>query len=638
MPFRTLLTTLLVLLATAPGAAASPTTTPQTAMPPAAAAPASAGIEWLELAPGTIRRALAEDRLILLVLDVPWSEAAKVANESVFTDARVIEAVRAGYLPVRLRADIHPDVRARYPAEAWPDINLLLPDGTPLFFQSKDGQGEPRRMTATLLAPASLAQLLTEARAYYELEGARAVELARKQAVQIRDTARPTQGKIEEQMVLGIATQFQSTFDPEARYFGGPPRLPRFDLIEFMLEFGAEQGDPWRTMGLASLETLVSKLTDPADGGLYRMASGLDWSDPQKEKLLDRNGRLLDLQTLAFRVTGRRSLREQALRTAAFLTGSLGNADGSFAAALCSACPGGRDGTVLAGANAVAAGALIRAGAALNDPSLVTRGLAGASFLRERRWRAGRGVAHAVVDGEGVLTIYLEDLAETAMTFLSAYEATGEKAWLDAAADLAKVAVSNLRDAGTGALADRVVDPAAPGLLRIPLFPLEANCHMVRVLVRLFWLTGERRYSDAARDILKAFAESYRRAPLVVPSYGLAAYEFHYPPIRVVVTARAGDPAGDALRRSALGAEFPFLTVLTLDPATDAERMRGAGLAITSGAGLTGLYGAAQSTRLTEPAAVRGALADLRERVMAERNAKAPPPPRPDTGRPGIPR
>jgi hypothetical protein len=54
-------------------------------------------------------------------------------------------------------------------------------------------------------------------------------------------------------------------------------------------------------------------------------------------------------------------------------------------------------------------------------------------------------------------------------------------------------AVSNLRDTGTGALADRVSDPAAPGLLRYPLFPLEANSHMARVLVRLFWLSGERR-------------------------------------------------------------------------------------------------------------------------------------------------
>jgi len=633
MTCRPILPSVLLLLATAlPGAAMATTT------PAPAAAPAAAGIEWHDLVPGTIRRALAEDRLLLLVLEVPWSEAAKAANETVFTDPRVIEAVRAGYLPVRMRADIHADVRARYPAEAWPDINILLPDGTPLFFTPKEGQGEPRRMTATLLAPQAMAQLLTEARSYYETEGARAVEVARKQVAQIRDTARPTAGKIEEPMVQGIATQLQSTFDPEARYFGGPPRLPRFDLVEFMIEFGAERGDPWRTMGMASLETIVAKLTDPADGALYRMASGLDWSEPQKEKLLDRNGRLLELQTLGFRATGRRSFRDQALRTAAFLTGSLGNADGSFAGALGAACPGGRDGTVLAGANAVAASALMRAGAALGEPALVERGLAAATFLKERRWRAGRGVARAVVDGEGVLTIYLEDLAETAMAFLSAYEVTGQRAWLDAAADIAKVAVSNLRDSGTGALADRIADPAAPGLLRFPLFPLEANSHMARALVRLFWLTGERRYADVARDILKAFAESYRRAALLMPSYGLAAYEYHFPPIRVVVTARAGEPGGDALRRAALGAEFPFVTVLTLDPAVDAERMQSVGLTITPGAGLLALYGGQGSPRLTDPAAVRGALAALRERAIAARTTKEPAAPAPATGRPGIPR
>jgi uncharacterized protein YyaL (SSP411 family) len=484
----------------------------------------------------------------------------------------------------------------------------------------------------------TLAQLLSEARVYYQVEGTNAVDVARKQVAQIKDTARPTAGKIEEAMVQGIATQLQSTFDPEARYFGGPPRLPRFDLIEFMIEFGAQQGDPWRTMGIASLETIVTKLTDPADGGLYRMASGLDWSEPQKEKLLDRNARLLELQTLAFRITGRRSARDEALKTATFLSGSLGNADGSFSAALCAACPGGRDATVLSGANAVAAAALMRAGAALEDPALVERGLAAARFLKERRWRAGQGVAHAVVAGEGVLPLYLENLAETAMAFISAYEITGQKAWLDAATDIAKTAVSNLRDTGTGALADRVSDPAAPGLLRYPLFPLEANSHMARVLVRLFWLSGERRYADAARDILRAFAESYRRAALIMPSYALAAYEYHYPPIRVVVTARGGDPAGDALRQAALGADFPFVTVLSLDPATDAERIRSAGLAITPGAALIALYEGLESPRLTDPGAVRGALAALRERAVAARATKAPPPPKADTGRPGIPR
>ncbi|MCU0253952.1 MAG: DUF255 domain-containing protein [Acidobacteria bacterium] len=638
MPFRALLSIVLLLsfAAALPQPALASATSASSAP---AAAPAAAGITWFDLVPGTIRRAVAEDRLILLVLEVPWSEAVKVANETVFTDPRVIEAIRAGYLPVRVRADVHADVRARHPAEGWPGVNILLPDGSPLFYQPKGGQGEPRRMTATLLAPGSMAQLLTEARSYYEVEGPRAVELARKQLTQIKETARPVAGKIEEPMVQGIATQLQSTFDAEARYFGGPPRLPRFDLIEFMLEFGAEQGDPWRTMGTASLDTLTTKLTDPADGALYRMATGLDWSDPQKEKLLDRNGRLLELQTLVFRLSGRRSARDQVLRTAAFLTDTLGLPDGSFAAASCGACPGGRDDTVLAGPNAIAAAALIRAGAALNESKLVERGLAAASFLKERRWRAGRGVARAVVNGEGVLPIFLEDLAETAMAFVAAYEVTGQSAWLDAAIDIAKVALSNLRSEGTAALADRIADPAAPGLLRYPLFPLEANSHMVRALIRLSYLTGERRYAEAAREILKAFADSYRRASLIIPSYGLAAYEYHYPPIRVAVMARAGDPAGDGLRRAALGAEFPFVTVLTLDPAVDLERLKAARLTVSPLASLVGLYGDEQSPRLSDPAVVRGALAELRERVMAERNKKAAPPsPPPGGGRPGIPR
>jgi len=606
-----------------------------TAGPPAAAA----ALEWFDLSPGVIRRALAEDRLILLLLDVPWSEAVKVADETLWTSPEVIAEVKAGYLPVRVRADVRPDLRARFPAEGWPGINLLLPDASPMFFAPSEGGGEARRMSATLLPAERMAALLREARLYYEVEGPKVRELSQKETAAIRETAKPKGGKIDETMVLGIGTQLQSTFDPEARYFGGPPRLPRFDLIEFMDYLGAELGEPWATMGNASLDTLVAKLTDPDDGALYRLALGLEWEDPQKEKLLDRNARLLELQALAFRLTGRRSYRDQALRTARFLSARLGNADGSFAGAICESCPGGRDDAVLAGANAVASAALIRAGATFGEVALVERGLAGASFLKRARWRPARGVAHAVVGDQGILTLYLDDLAETAWAFLAAYEATGEPEWLDAAADLAKTAVANLRDPRTGALADTIVDPSAPGLLGVPLFPLEANSRMVRVLVRLFWLTSERRYSDAARDALTSFAESYRRAPLLMPSYAQAAYEYHYPPLRVVVTARAGDPAGDELRRAALGAAFPFVTVLSLDPTRDRERILGAGLTLTPAAGLIGFHGALSTARLVDPATVRGALAELREQYLASRSKPAPAAEQdPVSGRPGIPR
>lgn len=610
--------------------------TPAESAPPG---PATTTLEWLDLTPGVIRRALAEDRLILLLLDVPWSEAVKVADEALWSDPEVIAAVKSGYLPVRVRADVRPDLRARFPAEGWPGINLLLPDASPMFFAPPEGETEPRRMTATLLPPEKMAGLLREARLYYEIEGPRVRELSRKETEKIRETARPSPEKLDETMVLGIATQLQSTFDPEARYFGGPPRLPRFDLIEFMGYVGAELGEPWRTMGGASLDTLAAKLTDPEDGALYRLALGLDWEDPQKEKLLDRNARLLELQALAFRLTGRRSYRDQALRTGSFLTARLGNADGSFAAAVCAPCPGGRDEAVLAGANAAAAAALIRAGAALGEGALVERGLAGARFLRDTRWRAGRGVARAVIGGEGLLTLSLEDLAETAWAFLAAYEATGDRTWLDAAADIARTGVANLRDPKTGALADSLVDPAAPGLLGVPLYPIEANSQMVRVLVRLFWLTGERRYADAAREVLRSFADSYRRVPLLMPSYALAAYEYHYPPIRVVVTGRADDPAAAALRHAALGSAFPFVTVLTLDPQRDRERILGAGLAISPAAGLTGYHGTLSTERLVDPGAVRGALAELREQFIAAKSKPAPAPKKaPISGRPGIPR
>ncbi|MFN7966081.1 MAG: hypothetical protein U0V87_10390 [Acidobacteriota bacterium] len=213
----------------------------------------------------------------------------------------------------------------------------------------------------------------------------------------------------------------------------------------------------------------MSKKLIDADGGMQRMAIGLDWNR-SPEKLLDRNARMLDLLTLQFRRSGRKSDREQLLKVAKFITEKLGQADGSFASAVCEGCPGGRDTTVLTDANAMASAALIRAGAVTNETDLVGRGLSGARFLRANRYVRNQGVAHAI-EGKGILLpLYLDDLAATAETFFTAYQATGDTTWLRDGGEIVLLAVDNLMDKSLGALRDALPPAGAPAPCNVRCF------------------------------------------------------------------------------------------------------------------------------------------------------------------------
>ncbi|MDQ7006289.1 MAG: DUF255 domain-containing protein [Acidobacteriota bacterium] len=591
--------------------------------PPPAAAQA-AGL-WKPFGPAAFRRAQGTDRLILLVLEVPWSEYSTRARNEVWNQPEVVEAIRERYVAIRERADIRPDLTRRYPAEGWPAVSILLPDGTPLRMLSEE-TGQPRRVTSGFRPAASMARLLTVASDFYRARRSDAIRMSREGETQIRESSPPTAGKVGESLTWALVSRMESTFDKEHRYFGGPPRIPRFDLIELLLTAGVERRkESTRVMGSAAINTLATHLVDAERGGLYRMALGLEWERPQKEKLLDRNARWLDLLTLRFRISGKRSDRDAALSQARWILEHLDNGDGSLAAAVCASCPDGIDRTVLTGDQAQASAALIRCGAATGDTAILERGLAGARFLREHRYKPGRGMPRAVVDGTGQPpgNLVLEDLAESAWAFIEAYQVTGDKAWLETARDLARTTLANLRDPATGALRDVVPAPSGPMPLRRAVYPQKANARMVRVLVRLHYLgQGERLWRKAAQEILKAFGGSYDRVGLFIPAYALALYEFHFSPEMAVVVARKDQEEGAALRRAAMGSAFPFTLVKTMDPATEPKAIVAAGFSIQARPGLFPFYDGLGGRRIEVPGGVRAALHDLREKRL-EQKARA---------------
>lgn len=99
---------------------------------PALRAPAEPRVAFQEWSPQALARARAEGRLVLLHLTAFWSRDGRVMEETTYADEKIAAWIAARAVPVRLDADLHPELAERYGVGAWPTTALLDADGRAL--------------------------------------------------------------------------------------------------------------------------------------------------------------------------------------------------------------------------------------------------------------------------------------------------------------------------------------------------------------------------------------------------------------------------------------------------------------------------------------------------------------------------
>ena len=131
------------------------------------------------------------------------------------------------------------------------------------------------------------------------------------------------------------------------------------------------------------------------------------------------------------------------------------------------------------------ASAAIKAGRALNDPSLSEFAIRSLERVALLCYRPGGGMAH-YYDGEAQVRGLLDDQIAMAAAQLDAFEATGNIVYEMLAEELALHAVNLMWDGDGGGFFDRTSDEAADvGLLGERRKPFAANCAAARLLDRL---------------------------------------------------------------------------------------------------------------------------------------------------------
>ncbi len=478
-------------------------------------------IKWHVWGDVAFEKARVEDSLVFLSISATWCHWCHVMDETAFSDANVRELLNTQFVPVRIDADVRPDVDHRYNQGGWPTISVLTPSGIAV-------------TGGTYFDAPALIELLQQARSRYQQERDELSQRISDFEKSVRDRLEETVVPLEadtERIIDQLSTYAIFSFDHEHPGFGESPKFPHPHMILFMSELAVEEGDE----SLLELPSLVlSTMTerpvyDHHEGGFFRYSVRRDWEEPHTEKIVEDNAWLIlayaqmyaSTKNDLFLETARQSV-EYLLKTFTRHDGLLGSsqdADSSYyrdpidKRTRRDAPP--VDARAFTPANAASLLALRRVAAASGDSSIANAADRLRDVLIAHLPEKGRPFPH-MTEGSSSQTL-LRGNALAALAFLHEDD--------DAAAVGLRVldSIDDLWWPSKGVYADRATSTSDIGMLRYPLFPLDENAFVAIALLIAAQLTRETSYAEKARLIIGSLQDQLQEYEYLGAALGLAA-------------------------------------------------------------------------------------------------------------------
>ena len=220
---------------------------------------------WHPWSTAAFQRAHASGRPVLLSLVTGWSAACAEMEAHVFALPAVAAAIEAYAVPIRVDADIRPDIAERYGLGGWPTTVWLTPDGEmltggtyvdaeTLIARLRDVAERFKRDRVTLLQQASVA------RAQRRAPGESGVTAS-----------------AQEMTLEDIRERLLTEYDEEHAGFGRDEKFPLASPIRFALQ----TRDPdLLDIAVRTLDRIAdSEISDPQTGAFYRSANR-SWNNP----------------------------------------------------------------------------------------------------------------------------------------------------------------------------------------------------------------------------------------------------------------------------------------------------------------------------------------------------------------------
>jgi len=524
----------------------------------------AADILWRPWGREAFDEAAAADKPILLCLTAVWCHWCQQMDETTYSEPDLIALINETFIPVRVDADQYPHVHDRYIAAGWPTNAFLTPTGEVLW----SGTYIPAEQFEAVAQSVRTAWLERRAELAAEIDRRRkALEAAR---------GRPSSaGLVRREAADDVLSAIQESFDLRNGGFGEEPKYPTPDAIELLLLRAHTSPDDLRLATMTLDGMIAGELWDAVEGGFYRYALRADWTQPQTEKLLGLNARLLRVYAQGAQVAERADFARIAERTYAWgkmlkqpsgLWGGSQSADPEYYA---ESADGRRsrtapliDPVIYTSSNAQWIRALADAGARLEHPGWIEEA-ANAFDLLFAEMRASTGLMYHYrePDAQPQLATLLADSADTAAAAVTLAEVTGRTAYADIARDL----VATIEDqlwADESGFYDRTRTPHDVGVLRYRDRPFDLNADMARLLLDMLHATGDRSCRAMAERTLAVLSPLAGRYGVGAAGFAIAVHEFFDPSPRVFVVG-SGVAAAE-LRRAALRVPHTGMRVWTL--------------------------------------------------------------------------
>lgn len=476
-------------------------------------------IAWLEWSKEAFEKAKREDKPILLDIHGVWCHWCHIADKTTYSDEIVIDTVNEKFVPIKVDTDKRPDINERYNQGGWPTTAFLSPDGALI-------------AGATYVPPAQLATMLEQVWNYYKNN---------KNKIKPELQSHENEKGDVKSVLDDVAEEVVASFDTEYGGFGSQPKFPFPDTIELaMLKY--RKGDKtFLRLATKTLDGMVG-IFDGVAGGFYRYSVTRNWDEPHYEKMLETNAQLILNYLHAYQLAGSDKYKIIAERTADYLLSTLHGPYGFYG----SQDADGEeeyygkpaeerekmkqpfiDRNIYVNLNGLAISAFLKLGG-----KYLYIGLGTLDTVWPKCFDENKGMCH-YYDGKPNVYGLLTDNVNFVRCLLDAYEANGNKKYLENAKRLMDFVIEKFFDNGFN---DRISSREDIGLLSMQNKSIADNSIAADCLIRLdFHLNNG--YRDVARKSLSLFVQDYKKYSLHSALYAIVVEKF-LNPIEIVSTEK----------------------------------------------------------------------------------------------------
>ncbi len=501
-------------------------------------------VQWRNWGPEALEEAQKKNRLVLLSLSAVWCHWCHVMDETTYSNDEIISYINEHFIPVRVDADLRPDIDSLYNQGGWPSTAILTPQGEVI---SGGDYFPPEEMLARLKRTAAL--FSTDRSTIVDrIEEVKAMkELGRIRETGLRSL--PDKGDLDK-----IVEVLKNSFDNIHGGFGHNQKFPNPDAIDFLLSRYARNKDE-------SIKKIVTKtldemakggLYDKIEGGFFRYATRPDWSEPHYEKMLEVNAGLirnyadasLVFNSKEYLALVRESIRFVQARLYDPASGALyGSQDADESYYKKQDRKGLRppfvDTTTYADSSSLMISALVAAYNATGEAQYLDMAVKSAGFLLRNMTAESDGVFHAFHNGAPSLKGLLSDNALFGSAMLDLYNTTGERRYLRTAQEIGRLVIGRYERATKRLRSTFDTSrnkPVTAGVLSEMNENL-ANYRAVRFLSRLDF-TGEYEKLKVVRDIVTAsISREYEKFSPQAGTYGTVLLWIVGEPVQIIILA-----------------------------------------------------------------------------------------------------